>query len=137
MTEVFKKRQVAFFIQITVISFLLYAVHSYLCHHFVNEDVLFFPLWQIYLFLFVITFLLYSIVNYKFSNGKTEIFNTFMISTFLKMIFAIIFLLPLLLSKQESKQTDVFNFFIPYFLYLFFEVYSLTKFLQKKEEKPT
>ena len=36
------------------------------------------------------------------------------------------------LSDFEDKQPDVFNFFIPYFLFLFFEVYSLTRFLQKK-----
>jgi hypothetical protein len=47
------------------------------------------------------------------------------------MTVAILFLLPLLLSDFENKQPDVFNFFIPYFLYLFFEVYSVTKFLQK------
>jgi len=52
--------------------------------------------------------------------------------TLLKMILAIVFLLPVFLSETENKQPDVFNFFIPYFLYLFFEVYSLTTFLQKK-----
>ena len=31
----------------------------------------------------------------------------------------------------ENKQPDVFNFFIPYFVYLFFEVFALSKFLQK------
>ncbi|TGV03819.1 hypothetical protein EM932_05240 [Flavivirga rizhaonensis] len=132
MNEVFKKRQIAFFIQLTIISVLLYAIHSYLLYHFASDVIFFFPLWQVYIFLLVITFLLYSVVNYKFSNGKTEIFNIFMVSTFLKMILAIVFLLPLLMSNQENKQADVFNFFIPYFLYLFFEVYSLTAFLQKK-----
>ena len=132
MNEAFKKRQTTFLIQLVVVSLLLFATHSYLLYHFANEVLFFFPLWQIYVFLFVVTLLLYSIVNYKFSNGKTEIFNIFMVSTFLKMILAIIFLLPLLLSKQEYKQPDVFNFFIPYFLYLFFEVFSLTNFLKKK-----
>ncbi len=132
MNAIFKKRQLAFLIQLTIISLLLYAVHSYLLHHFSTETIFFFPLWQIYVFLFVITFILYAVVNYKFSNGKTEIFNVFMVSTFLKMILAIVFLLPLLMSNHENKQPDVFNFFIPYFLYLFFEVYSLTTFLQKK-----
>jgi hypothetical protein len=47
------------------------------------------------------------------------------------MILAIMFLLPILLSDFENKQPDVFNFFIPYFLFLFFEVFALTRFLQK------
>ncbi len=132
MNAIFKKRQIAFLIQLTIISLLLYVIHSYLLHHFTSEVIFFFPLWHIYVFLFVITFILYAVVNYKFSNGNTEIFNIFMISTFLKMILAVVFLLPLLMSNQENKQLDVFNFFIPYFLYLFFEVYALTKFLQIK-----
>jgi CDP-diglyceride synthetase len=132
MNEAFKKRQINFLIQLAVISLIFFGIHSYLLYYFAKDFVFFFPLWQVYTFLFVITLLLYSVVNYKFSNGKSEIFNTFMVSTFLKMILAIVFLLPLLLSNQEEKQPDVFNFFIPYFLYLFFEVFSLTKFLQKK-----
>ena len=79
----------------------------------------------------MVTALFYTIINYRFSTGKTNVFNVFMILTFLKMIFAILFLLPVLLSDFENKQPDVFNFFIPYFMYLFFEVYALTKFLQK------
>lgn len=132
MNEAFKKRQLTFSIQLTLVSLLLFAIHSYLLYYFASNTTLFFPLWQIYTFLFIITFLLYTLVNYKFSDGKTEIFNIFMVSTFLKMILAIVFLLPLLISNQVSKKPDVFNFFIPYFLYLFFEVYSLTRFLQKK-----
>jgi len=90
------------------------------------------PLWQIYVFHFVVTTLVYSVINFQYSNGKTEIFNLFLGFTLLKMILAIVFLLPVILSDMEKKQPDVFNFFIPYFLYLFFEVYSLTSFLQKK-----
>ena len=132
MNAIFKKRQVAFLLQLTVVSLILFSTHSYLLHYFANQVIFFFPLWQVYIFLFVITFLLYAVINNKFSNGKTQIFNLFMVSTFLKMILAIIFLFPLLMSNQENKQPDVFNFFIPYFLYLFFEIYSLTTFLQKK-----
>jgi phosphatidylglycerophosphate synthase len=132
MNSVFKKRQITFLIQLLIISLLLYAVHSYILYYFANGTSLFFPLWQIYTFLIIVTLLLYSVINYRVSKGKTEIFNGFMISTFLKMILAIVFLSPLLLSNEVNKQPDVFNFFIPYFLYLFFEVYSITIFLQKK-----
>lgn len=36
-----------------------------------------------------------------------------------------------MLSDFVKKQPDVFNFFIPYFIYLFLEVFYVTKFLQK------
>jgi hypothetical protein len=129
--EEFKKRQLAFLLQLIGISVLLFAVHSYLLHYFAQSDNFFFPIWQIYTFHLLITLVLYTIINYRFSSGKKDIFNLFMVMTFLKMVLAILFLLPVILSDLENKQPDVFNFFIPYFLYLFFEVFALTRFLQK------
>ncbi|MEY8870670.1 MULTISPECIES: hypothetical protein [Flavobacteriaceae] len=131
MNSAFKSRQLSFLVQNIIFTLVLFGLHSYLLSYFATDISFFFPVWQIYVFHFVITTLLYTVINYKYSSGKTEVFNVFMMSTFLKMILAIVFLLPLLLSDKENRQPDVFNFFIPYFLYLFFEVFSLTKFLQK------
>ena len=132
MTSEFKSRELNFLLQIVVLTIILYGIHSYMLSYFGTDLKLFFPVWQIYVFHFAITTLFYTVINYRYSNGKTEIFNLFMGSTFVKMFLSILFLLPLLLSDFEKKQPDVFNFFIPYFLYLFFEVYSITTFLQKK-----
>lgn len=129
----FKKRQVGFLIQLVALTILLLSLHSYLLYHFANETMFLLPIWQIYCFHFIVTALFYTVINHRYSKGKIEIFNTFMIITFLKMFLAILFMLPLFLSTLENKQLDVFNFFIPYFLYLSFEVYSLTKFLQKNK----
>jgi len=130
MNPSFKKRQVSFLLQVVLLSLILFGVHSYLLFHFGKDLSLFFPIWQIYVFHFAITTLLYTAINYRYSIGKTEIFNLFMLATLLKMILAILFLLPLLLSDFESKKPDVINFFIPYFIYLAFEVIAITKFLQ-------
>jgi len=129
--EDFKKRQITFLLQLIGVTVLLLGIHGYLLYYFAKDTTFFFPVWQIYIFHLIITLALYTIINYRFSSGKTDIFNLFMVMTFLKMTLAILFLLPLLLSDFENKQPDVFNFFIPYFLYLFFEVFTLTKFLQK------
>jgi len=129
--EDFKKRQINFLLQLIGVSILVFAIHSYLLHYFAKDVVFFFPLWQIYTFHAVITLLFYTIINYKFSSGKKNIFNLFMVLTMLKMVLTIVFLLPLILSTFKSKQPDVFNFFIPYFLFLFFEVFTVTRFLQK------
>ncbi|TDU43566.1 hypothetical protein BXY82_0980 [Gelidibacter sediminis] len=131
MTADFQKRQLNFLLLIIVLSLVLYGIHSYLLSYFGTELKLFFPVWQIYVFHFAVTTLLYTIVNYKFSTGKTDIFILFMGSTFVKMFLAILFLLPIILSDFEKKQPDIFNFFIPYFIYLAFEVYTITRFLQK------
>lgn len=131
MNPSFKSRQLNFLLLISVLSLILYGIHSYLLSYFGTDLKLFFPVWQIYVFHFGVTTLLYTAVNYKFSTGKTDVFILFMASTFIKMFLAILFLLPLILSDFEKKQPDVFNFFIPYFLYLAFEVYSITRFLQE------
>jgi hypothetical protein len=130
--EDFKKRQILFLLQLIGVSVLIFAIHSYLLHYFAKDSLFFFPVWQIYVFHTFVTFIFYTLINYKFSTGKKNIFNLFMGMTFLKMLLAILFLLPLLLSDFENKQADVFNFFIPYFLYLFFEVFAITKFLQEQ-----
>lgn len=129
--EEFKKRQLWFLLQLIGMSVLLLAVHSYLFHHFAKELNLFFPLWQIYTFHLIVALTIYTIINYKFHIGKKEVFNLFLVMTLFKMVLAILFLLPLILSDVENKQPDVFNFFIPYFVYLFFEVFAISKFLQK------
>ena len=131
MNEIFKKRQITFVIQLVAVSVLLFGIHSYLLHYIAGETIFFFPIWQVYVFHIMVTFFLFTVINYKYSKGSTQIFNTFMLSTFLKMILAILFLLPLLMADFENKQPDVFNFFIPYFLFLFFEVFTLTAFLSK------
>ena len=131
MNEIFKKRQITFIIQLLVASVLLFGIHSYILHYFAGDTTFFFPVWQVYAFHIIVTFLLFTVINYKYSKGNKEIFNTFMVSTFLKMMLAILFLLPLILSDFKNKQPDVFNFFIPYFLFLFFEVFTLTTFLNK------
>jgi len=131
MNSIFIKRQTSFFIKLLLFAILIFAIHTYLASYFIKET-LFFPLWQIYMFHIIITYSIYTTINYKYSKGKTEIFNTFMLSTLLKMVISILFLLPLLLSDFEHKKPDVFNFFGPYFLFLAFEVYSISAFLKDR-----
>ncbi len=132
MNSVFKSRQLDFLLKIVLFTLIIGGAHSYLSYYFVDTN-LFFAIWQIYLFLFVVTFLVFTVINYRYSNGNITIFNLFLGATVLKMILAIIFLLPLLLSDIENKKIDVINFFIPYFLFLFFEVFTINTFLQKKQ----
>ena len=131
MNKAFKTRQLNFLFQILVLSAVVFGIHGYLLTYFGTELKLVFPIWQIYVFHLGVTTLFYSVINYRFSQGQTDIFILFMGCTLTKMMLAILFLLPLILSDFEKKQPDIFNFFIPYFIYLSFEVYSITKFLQK------
>ena len=134
MTKAFITRQFNFLFQMLMLSAVLFGIHSYILSHFGTGLKLFFPVWQIYLFHLVVTTLFYTIINYQFSKGQSDVFLLFMGSTLFKMLLSILFLLPLILSDWEKKQADVFNFFIPYFLYLSFEVYAITKFLQNSSK---
>ena len=49
-----------------------------------------------------------------------------------KMMAAIVFLIPLIQSDLESQIPDVSAFFIPYFLYLFFETLFAVRLLSKQ-----
>ncbi len=129
----FKKRQALFLLQLTLLSLVLFATHTYLFYYFSSSNPLFFPTWQVYAFHVLVTTVLYTAVNYRYSFIQKSIFNLFMGMTLLKIILSILFLLPLFMSDFESKRADIFNFFASYFIFLFFEILSLTKLLQNPE----
>lgn len=130
MSKTFWKEQSSFLFKLVLFSLVLGGTHFYLFDSFFSNLVTFFPLWKIYVFNIVAVLLMFTVINHHYSNGKKMVFNIFMIGTLLKMVLAILFLLPLLLSDIESNKADVFNFFIPYFFYLGFEIYSLSSYLR-------
>lgn len=130
MSKTFWKEQSSFLFKLVLFSLVLGGTHFYLFDSFFSNFVTFFPLWKIYVFNIVAVLLMFTVINHQYSNGKKMVFNIFMIGTLLKMVLAILFLLPLLLSDIESNKADVFNFFIPYFFYLGFEIYSLSSYLR-------
>ena len=50
---------------------------------------------------------------------------------------AIVFLLPLIKSKEVSKIPDFFSFFAPYFIFLFLEIVMAMKILKRFDYKFT
>ncbi|MEM1257725.1 MAG: hypothetical protein AAGH81_04290 [Bacteroidota bacterium] len=132
MKEAFKKRQLLFMLQLVIVTGILYLLHSYLLNNLSADTTYVLSLWNIYLFHLISVFLVYSIINFRFSNGEREVFSSFIVLMVLKMIFVVIFLLPLFLSDATDKIGDAVNFFVPYFILLAFEVYSINKVLTAK-----
>jgi len=132
MWESFRKRQILFTVQLLVGSAILYLLHIYLINALFPDKVFLIPLWNIYVFHTLSILIVYSIINFRFSNGKTQVFNPFVLLMILKMILVIVFLIPLFLSNKTEKIGDTINFFIPYFIFLAFEVYSINQFLTAK-----
>lgn len=134
MTAKFQKEIKQFLPQLLGLTLFAFLLHSYLLSHIAEIESRLLPLWQIYIFIAVTVLLIYSWILFKVVKGNTEVFNYFMIGTMLKMILALVFLIPVFISELDSKRADVFNFFIPYFIFLAFEVFVITRLINSKTE---
>ncbi len=132
MDQSFRKRQLLFMVQLLVGAAILYLLHAYLLKSLLPTKEFIIPLWNTYMFHAISVLVVYSIINFRFTNGKTQVFNPFILLMVLKMFLVVIFLLPLFLSNAPDKIGDAVNFFIPYFIFLAFEVYSINQFLSRK-----
>ena len=130
--EAFRSRFIKFIGILAALSVVLIGIHYYIFHYFASSIELMLPIWSVYVFHVGIVLVIFSIINYRYSIGKTDVFNSFMVLTFLKMVLAIVFLLPVILSSFENKVPDVLNFFILYFIYLALEVWTVTQLLKQK-----
>ncbi len=124
------KKTSSFLLRLIGFTLLLFLIHTYIIYQFF-EGQLYFPIWAIYIFNAVLVGIVYSVLIYKNKHGSKKKYELFLGLTMLKMILAIVFLLPLFFGKSDHTQLEVINFFIPYFLFLAFEIFSLNNFLQK------
>lgn len=119
------------FLTLLLFAIVLFGIHSYIFFVLELDGLPYFPIWTIYLFNFVLVLVVDLIIRSLLNKGKTKIFGTFMVCTMLKMILVLVFLLPLFLGKSDHPNWDVTNFFIAYFLFLGYEVFSLSRLLRK------
>lgn len=108
----------------------LFGIHYYIILQFF-DGTLVIPLWVIYVFNATMVFIVFAILKHNSKDKSKDMLKLFLILTIVKMALTIVLLLPLFLKKSDHTQLEVFNFFIPYFLFLIFEIFSLNKFLQK------
>lgn len=119
-----------FLLKLLGFSIALFAIHYYILIQFFEGNLVI-PLWVIYAFNALLVFIVFSVIKFYSKNKDTDLLKYFLGLTFVKMILIIILLLPLFLNKSDHIKVEVFNFFIPYFFFLTFEIISLNKFLQK------
>ena len=119
-----------FFIGLIGFTAVLVGAHYYIIFLFFSDTTLYFPLWTIYLFNFTLVGIVYTIIRLKENKGKLNAFSLFLLLTLVKMALAVVFLLPLFSGRSDDSTLEVFNFFIPYFFYLSFEIISLNNFLK-------
>jgi len=126
------KNLLNFLIQLVVFAGVLLGIHYYIFLTFFPEMQLYFPLWTIYAFNALLVVVMYGVIRYKVIKENKNAYTLFLTLTMVKMVLAIVFLIPVFGGKAQHPQAEVFNFFIPYFLFLAFEIYAINKFLQKR-----
>ncbi len=127
------KNLLHFFLKLIAFTILLGGIHYYIFYNFFAEIALYIPIWGIYLFNAALVFIVFSLIYYKVSNGSNKSYQLFLIATLIKMMLAIVFLMPLFFGKSAYSVVEVINFFIPYLLFLAFEIYSLNNFLKSQQ----
>jgi len=105
---------------------VLFAIHYLIINKLLNEYFFYYPAYTIYLFLIVVTSIIIVAILAIHNNYKDKTGFAFLSFSILKMLLAVIFLIPLITSDLINKVPDILSFFIPYFLFLTLEtVYIL------------
>lgn len=113
-----------------IFTIVLFGLHKYFQHFFFKDVELYHPIYSIYLFLFItLVGLFYFIIKAALLKPET-IFTTFAVGSLVKSAIAILFFLPIFFEKPQNINHTVFNFFIPYFLFVFFEIFQIIKFFK-------
>lgn len=113
-------------------SIVLFFIQNYIIGSFFQNITFFYSTWSIYLFHLVITLISYGFLLFVNRTFADKTGFAFMGFSLFKMMAAIVFLIPLIQSDLESQIPDVSAFFIPYFLYLFFETLFAVRLLSKQ-----
>ncbi len=111
---------ILFFVQYLITAFLL------------GDMDLYYPVYAIYLFHFLATLIIYIILILIYNNFQDKTGFAFMGASLLKMLAAVLFLLPMLLNNSSNPFANLLSFFIPYFLFLIFETFYAVKLINVK-----
>jgi len=115
---------------VAFLNFLKYlipfSIVLFLVQHFIVENLFadipfFYSTWSIYVFHIIITMLSYLFLLFVNKNFSDYTGYSFMGISVIKMMASVVFLVPLIKSDTIDRIPDIATFFIPYFLYLFFE----------------
>jgi hypothetical protein len=121
-----------FFASLVLFSAVVCGLHYVIDRFLGDAHSLHFEIWQIYLFLALITWAGYLFILFIHRRDPTKTGFTFIGVGFLKMLASVAFLYPLIAAAPDTIMTDVLTFFVPYFLFLAFELYFVTRLLSKK-----
>lgn len=102
-------------------SVILFVAQFFITQKLFEGTVFFYQTWSIYTFHIIATLLIYLFLLFVNKNFSDKTGFAFLACSVLKMMAAVVFLVPLIQSDVKDPIIDVIAFFIPYFLFLFFE----------------
>jgi hypothetical protein len=127
-----KNQITSFLAKLLPFTIFLFTAQYAIVNYALEDYEFFYPTYAIYLFHFLATFLIYLLLVWIYQNFRDKAGFAFMGASLLKMLAAIIFLLPMLLNNTGNAFGDLLTFFIPYFLYLVFETFYAVKLINAK-----
>ena len=114
-------------------SIVLFATQYFVMQSLSESLDFFYKPWNIYTFNIVATFLVYLFLIFVNNNFPTYTGFAFLGASLFRMMAAVVFLIPLIKAGVKDPIVDVSAFFIPYFLFLFFETYFAIRLINKGE----
>lgn len=126
-----KQKLIKFLFVLVPFTLVFFSLHYFIGDLIGATKDLYYETWKVYVFNFLATFSVYLFVVFVNKTFSDKTGFAFMACGLLKMMGAIIFLLPLIQNKELDAVNDVIAFFIPYFLFLFLETIYVVKILNK------
>ncbi len=127
-----KEQITRFLIRLIPFTTVLFLIQFFLTRFLLDGEELFYPVYVIYLFHFISTFLIYLLLLFVYYNFQDKTGFAFMGASLIKMMAAVVFLLPVLLNNTGYAFTNLLSFFVPYFLFLIFETYYAVRLINVK-----
>ncbi|WP_300433649.1 hypothetical protein [Christiangramia sp.] len=112
-------------------SILLFTI-QFILVNYVFEITFYYSVVAVYAFHISATFLIYLFLVYVNKSFGDKTGFAFMACSLLKMLAAVLFLLPMMLNDAPNPFQDMIAFFIPYFLFLIFETVYAVKLINTK-----
>lgn len=116
------------FVPFSVVLFLI----QFIVVNYLLEVQLYYSTVSVYSFHVCATLIIYLFLSYVHKTFSDKTGFAFMGCSLLKMLAAVLFLLPMMLSEVNNPFNDMLAFFIPYFLFLIFETIYAVRLINIK-----
>lgn len=113
---------------------ILFFIQNWIVGDILKSYEYYYSVWKIYVFHFSVTFLILTALFFVGKKAPNYIGFAFLGFILLKMVAAVVFLIPLIKLEEGSKIPDFISFFIPYFIYLFIEIVLTLRLIKQSAQ---